>query len=123
MQTYRPILIFIASFAIFVFFLTPNVNTGDGGELATTAYYLGVAHPSGYPLYLLIAKSFIFLPFGNMAFKIAIMSAMLSSLVLSLLYWLMERLTSSRWSALFTAALLLQSYAYFTQSLIVKFYP
>jgi len=123
MLIYRQLLIFLLSFAGFVFFLTPNINTGDGGELVTTSHYLGVAHPSGYPLYLLIAKMFIFLPFGNMAFKVTLMSAMASALILTLMYLLVERLTSCKWSALFTVTLLFQAYAFFTQSVIAKFYP
>lgn len=104
-------------------FLTPNVNTGDAGELVTASYYLGTAHPSGYPLYLLIAKAFTFLPLGNMAFKVALVSAVFSSLVLTLIYWLVFRLTSSNTASAFTTVLLLTSYSFFTQSVIAKFYP
>lgn len=116
-------IIFISTFAAFLFFLTPNVNTGDAGGLITSSYYLGVAHPSGYPLYLLVAKTLTFLPFGNIAFKVALASALFSSLSLTLLYWMISRLTRSRVAGLFAAALLLVSYSFFTQSVVTKFYP
>jgi len=116
-------IIFISTFAIFLFFLTPNVNTGDAGDLITSSYYLGVAHPSGYPLYMLVAKTLTFLPFGNIAFKVALISALFSSLSLTLLYWMITRLTRSRVTGLFAVALLLLSYSFFTQSVVAKFYP
>ena len=116
-------LIFLLSFAIFICFLTPDVNTGDGGELATAAWFLGTAHPSSYPLYLMIGKTFTFLPLGNIAFRIAIVSALFSSLSLTLIYWLVLRLTTSNSAALFSVTSLLVSYSYFTQSVVVKFYP
>jgi hypothetical protein len=108
---------------IFLFFLTPNINTGDAGDLISASHYLGTAHPSGYPLYLLIAKTFTFLPMGNMAFKVALVSAVFSSLALVIVYWLVFRLTLSDIAAIFTVAILMASYSYFTQSVVAKFYP
>lgn len=115
-------LIFLSSFAIFIFFLAPNLNTGDGGELATAGYFLGTAHPSSYPLYLMIAKTFAFLPLGNIAFRTAIISALFSSLTLTLIYWFLLKLTTSSTASLFSATVLLVSYSYFTQSVVAKFY-
>ncbi|MBF0557402.1 MAG: DUF2723 domain-containing protein [Nitrospirae bacterium] len=118
----RYTLIFLLSFAIFVFFLTPNVNTGDSGELATASWFLGVAHPSGYPLYLMIAKTATFLPLGNIAFRTAVVSAIFSSLSLTLICWIIYSFTASGMAALFSVTTLLVSYSYFTQSVIAKFY-
>ncbi|MBF0506647.1 MAG: DUF2723 domain-containing protein [Nitrospirae bacterium] len=118
----RYYLIFLSSFAVFIFFLTPNINTGDGGELATAAWFLGTAHPSGYPLYLIIGKTFAFLPFGNIAFRAAIISALFSSLSLTLIFWLVLKLTTSSTASLFAVTTLLVSYSYFTQSVVAKFY-
>lgn len=120
MQKYP--IIFLSTFAIFVSFLTPNVNTGDAGELIASSYFMGVAHPSGYPLYLQIGKLFSFLPFGNMAFRVALVSAFFSSLSLTLLAGLVQRLTENKPAVFFTVAVLLVSYSYFTQSVMAKFY-
>ncbi len=118
----RYYLIFLLSFAVFIFFLTPDINTGDGGELTTAAWFLGLAHPSSYPLYLMTGKTFTFLPLGNVAFRLAIISALFSSLSLTTLYWLVLRLTTSNTAALFSVTTLLVSYSYFTQSVVAKFY-
>ncbi len=119
----RYIIVFLFSFAVFLSLLTPNVNSGDAGELVTASYYMGLAHPSGYPFYLLIGKLFTFLPFGNMAFRVALISALFSSINLMLVYWLTYRLTENEAASFFAAATLLVSYSYMTQSVIAKFYP
>jgi len=47
----------------------------DGGDLITAAATGGVAHPSGYPLYLLLARLFQYLPIGTLAYRTNLMSA------------------------------------------------
>ena len=123
MHITKYLILFTIAFAIFLLFLTPNVNTGDAGELATASYYLGTAHPSAYPLYLLIGKTLTFLPFGNIAFKIALISAAFGSLSLVLLYSIVLRLTGNEIAGIFSVATLFVSYSFFTQSVIAKFYP
>lgn len=49
--------------------LYPALWWGDGPELMTAAYRNGVAHPTGYPLYLVLLKFFSFLPLGSLAWK------------------------------------------------------
>lgn len=50
--------------ALILYWLTsyPTVAYIDSGELAVVGWTLGVAHPSGYPLYTLMARLFSFLP-------------------------------------------------------------
>ena len=52
------------SLSVYLFTLAPTITFGDSGELATAAYTLGVAHPPGYPLWLILAKLFSFIPIG-----------------------------------------------------------
>lgn len=123
MQIFRNCaILFWVAFTIFVLFLTPNINTGDAGELITASYFMGVAHPSGYPLYLQVGKSFSFIPFGNIAFRIALISAFFSSLSLSLCYWMVCNITRDKTSAIFGSLMLLVSFIFFIQSVIAKFY-
>ena len=58
----------------------------DGGDLITAAATGGVAHPSGYPLYLLLARCFQLLPFGSLAFRTNVMSAFFAVLTSLLVY-------------------------------------
>lgn len=48
----------LAALSLYLATLAPSITlafgTGDSGELASTAYTLGIAHPTGYPLYTLL---------------------------------------------------------------------
>ena len=52
----------------------------DGGDLITAAATGGIAHPSGYPLYLLLARAFQWLPIGTLAFRTNLFSAVCTGL-------------------------------------------
>lgn len=42
-------------FVVYAVTLAPGITTGDSGDLATAAIELGVAHPTGYPLFTMLA--------------------------------------------------------------------
>lgn len=83
--------------------LAPTLAGGDSGELTTAAYTLGVAHPPGYPLYTLLGKAFSLLPYGSIAWRLNLFSAVCNTAAVVVLLW-----TVWRWSgdalAGFTAA-------------------
>ena len=64
--------------------LTWANHGSDGGDLVTAAATIGVAHPTGYPVYLLIAQAFQLIPAGSLAYRTNLMSglAMASAAVL-----------------------------------------
>lgn len=74
------ILSFIIPFALYMLTLAPSVTFFDSGEFMTATASLGSAHSPGYPLFLMYAKPFTWLPFGNIAFRINIATAFSSSL-------------------------------------------
>ena len=49
--------------ALYVVTLYPSIPGGDSGELIVAAQTVASAHPTGYPLYVLLAKGFTWLPF------------------------------------------------------------
>src|SRR5579863_2553856 len=56
--------------------LAPEVTLQDSGELATGSFYAGVPHPPGYPLWTIYTWLFTKLvPFGNVAYRVAMASA------------------------------------------------
>ena len=63
----------------------------DGGDLITAAATGGIAHPSGYPLYLLLARLFQFLPLGSLAFRTNLMSAVFTVLAAVLIHGTVTR--------------------------------
>ena len=80
------------AFVIYVSTLSTTItweNSGaDSGELATAVDTLGVAHPPGYPTYIILGKAFAFLPFGEIALRTNLMSAFFAALTVVLLYFI-----------------------------------
>ena len=60
-----PFVAFLVLVALYVATLTPSVAGGDSGELTAAALTGGVPHPSGYPLFALLARLFAVLPLGH----------------------------------------------------------
>lgn len=88
----------VASLAIFAGFLflymltlRPGVLPADSGEFQLAASQLQIAHPPGFPLYILIGWLFTYLP-GTAASNLNFLSALFSSLTLSLMPWLLGEL-------------------------------
>ncbi len=76
-----------ASVGVFVFLLLVyhatlirTVIDQDSGELVAAAHVLGIAHPTGYPLWVLLGRVFDFLPVGGTsAYRVALLSAVASA--------------------------------------------
>lgn len=78
--------------------LTPSLSykSPDGNELATVCYTLGLAHSTGYPLYTWLGKLFTYLPSGDVAHRVNLMSAVLGAAGVALLYLILRLLIGSR---------------------------
>ncbi|MCX7797667.1 MAG: DUF2723 domain-containing protein [Melioribacter sp.] len=63
LKKYYPELIGILVFVLYLFTLAPSVIQIDSGELAAVQSTLGIAHPTGYPLFTLIGFIFLKIPF------------------------------------------------------------
>lgn len=75
------IIICIIAFIIYWLTLCPTVNFIDSGELAAVAYTLGIAHPTGYPLFTIIGYIFSHLPLDlRTIYQLNLMSAFFCSL-------------------------------------------
>jgi hypothetical protein len=65
--------------------ITWHNNGADSGDLATAVVTLGIAHPPGYPTYVLLGRAWLALPFGgDPAFRLNLMSAASAALAASL---------------------------------------
>lgn len=84
----------ILSFVIFLSFFilyslnisSQVINHADSAELITAAYFRGLAHPPGYPLYILLLFLVTHLPFSNPYHLAHLSSAFLQSLNLTLFF-------------------------------------
>lgn len=77
---------FVIPFAVYMGTLAPSVTFFDSGEFLTATASLGSAHSPGYPLFLMYAKPFTWLPLGNIAFRINVATAVSSSLACLMVY-------------------------------------
>lgn len=75
----------VASAALYASTAARTVVFIDSGELATVAWTLGVAHPTGYPLYTLLAWIAAHLPaWGSVILRVNFLSVLLSSAAVGL---------------------------------------
>lgn len=81
------------SFAAYWRTLAPTVSFWDCGEFIACAYILGVPHPPGAPLYLLLGRLFTLLPLGGeIAWRVNLISAIASAATVLLTYLIILRL-------------------------------
>jgi len=75
------LLLAAGAFALYARTLAPTVLAGDGGEFQFVPYLLGVAHPTGYPLYTLLGWAWShLLPVGDVAYRMNLFSAFCGAL-------------------------------------------
>lgn len=79
-------------FVLYVMTAAPGLYWMDSGELTAAGYGLGVAHPPGFALYTLLAKAATLLPFGSIAFRVVLLSALCGALTVAAVFWLALRL-------------------------------
>ena len=80
-------LIFLITFAVYFSTMAPTVSFWDTGEFIATSHILGVPHPPGSPLFLLVGKFFSLIPISSdIAFRVNIFSPIISALTISLLF-------------------------------------
>ena len=77
--------VFLAALLLFSWTLAPTVTLTDSGELILVAQGLGVAHPPGFPLWVILAHVASLVPLGNVAVRINFSSALFAALACSML--------------------------------------
>lgn len=92
--------LFLFSLSTYLATLAPSItwrhDGADGGDLITAAYTLGIPHPTGYPLYVLLARLFTFLPWGDIAYRVNLMSAFFAAATVPLVYLASSNLLAPR---------------------------
>ncbi|MFN8532292.1 MAG: DUF2723 domain-containing protein [Dehalococcoidia bacterium] len=85
----------LVALVLYVRTLLPTVGIGDTAEFQYALSTLSVPHPTGYPLYVFLGKAFTFLPFGNEAYRVNLLSAVCAAGAVALVY-LLARLIGVR---------------------------
>jgi tetratricopeptide (TPR) repeat protein len=77
--------VFLIALALYSWTLAPTVTLVDSGELIVVARFLGVAHPPGFPLWVMLAHIASLIPWGNVALRIHLASALFAALASAVL--------------------------------------
>ncbi len=92
------------AFVVYAFTLCPGVtNRGDTGELIAASHTLGIAHPSGYPLFMVLGRFFELLPLGTLALRYNLLSATFGALTVGVVAATTQRLTANAMAAALAA--------------------
>lgn len=76
----------------YILTLAPDLTLEDSGELAVGSYYAGVPHPPGYPVWTLYTWLFtVLVPFSNIAWRVALSSAVAAAFSSGLLALIASR--------------------------------
>ncbi|MCS7221600.1 MAG: DUF2723 domain-containing protein [Anaerolineae bacterium] len=103
--------------------LAPGLLPGDSGEFQVLAFQVGLAHTTGYPVYMLLAKLLVTLiPLRDVAYRVNLFSAAMGALTLASVYLAGRTLLWSRWAASYAALTLMVSYTFWSQAVIAEVY-
>ena len=100
-----------------------TIYVGDSGELVAAAATLGIPHPSGYPLYVLLGNPWItLLPVGSVAFRMSLFSAFFGALACGLLYATVRRQGLSAAAGLLGTLCLAFAPSFWSQATVQRVY-
>ncbi len=101
------------AFAALVLWLSPTAGGRDAAELTASAAELGIAHPTGFVLDLLIWRVLMLVPLGDLGFRAALTTALWGAasvaLITQLAIWIGPQNCSKKVVPLLAPALLLGS--------------
>lgn len=107
---------FLVAFITYTLTVQPTVPFWDCGEFSSASVWQQVPHPPGAPLFLMFGKLFqIIIPFGDIGWRINMLSVVTSALTILLLYLIIVKvimnfkkeseMTSADYTAVFGSAL------------------
>lgn len=117
-----PLFVTVALGPVYLLTMPQAVGAADAFEFQVVAPQLGIAHPTGYPLYLLLGKLFSLLPLGTMAWRINLASAVYAVLAAAVVFRLGLRLLGRPLVALAGAVILGLLPIYWSQAIIAEVY-
>jgi tetratricopeptide (TPR) repeat protein len=95
-ERWNALIAFLVALVTYWFTVMPNIGLNDDGEMATAALHFGVMHPSGYPLWTILAGLWShLLPYGNGSWKINLFSGLCTALAAG--FFSLVSLSATRW--------------------------
>lgn len=116
------VLMGIAALALYVRTLAPSLLWGDSAEFQTLSYTLGMTHPSGYMTQIMFGKLFTYIPVGNIAYRVNLLSAFFGALAVAETYLLVRLLGGLKIAALSASILLALTEGFWWRALLAESY-
>src|SRR5574339_255296 len=115
-------LIGIAALSLYIRTLAPSLLWGDTAEFQTLSYTLGMTHPSGYMTQIMFGKLFTYIPAGNIAYRVNLMSAFFGTLAVAETYLIVRLLGGWRAAGISATLLLMLTEGCWWRGLIAESY-
>jgi hypothetical protein len=116
------ILIGIAALALYIRTLAPSLLWGDSAEFQTLSYTLGMTHPSGYMTQIMFGKLFTYIPVGNIAYRVNLMSAFFGALAIAETYLIVRLLGGWRIAGISASLVLTLTEGFWWRALLAESY-
>ena len=114
--------VFVAVFAVYAWSAPRTVAPEDDGEFVTVVYRHAVAHAPGFPLFVLLAEPFSWLPVGSVAFRVHLASAFFGAGACAALWWIVRCLAGRTDIAIIAALAYGVSEVAWSQAIIADVY-
>jgi hypothetical protein len=114
------IVIALATFLVYAWSAPRTVGLEDDGYFILAAYFNGIAHPPGYPLFTLLAHIATLIPFGSVALRVHLLSGLLGALACACLWCITRVLVKDKTAAYVAALSLAFSRVFWSQAIIAK---
>ncbi len=103
--------------------LAPGLGPGDSPELTTAAWQAGVSHPTGYPVYMLLGWLVTHaVPFGSVAWRMNLLSALAGAGAVGLVALLAQRVSRQPLIGVGVALLFAFSSTFWSQAVVAEVY-
>ena len=112
----------LALFAVYAATAPRTVALEDDGLFILSSYFLGIEHPPGYPLFIWIGHLFTYLPFGSVAYRVHLASALFGALTGGAAWLCARALIGGRLPAYLAAFALGVSPVFWSQAIIAEVY-
>ena len=112
----------VGVFVVYLTTMAPTVATNDAARFQVAAPVLGTGHPTGYPTFIMLGKLFTYLPFGDAAYRMNLMSATFGALAAALLFVVALEVGSRKLPAAGAALILAFSSTFWSQANVAEVY-
>ena len=117
------LLVFAIVLVVYLFTLCPTIYLEDSAEFVAVASGLGIPHPSGYPLYVLLGKLFtLIVPIGTIAWKVNFMSAFFGALTAGFVFLIIKYIIKKNIISAAAALIFAFTLTFWSQSIIAEVY-